>query len=98
MEPLLVTGNATLDHWLAILGIVMSVSSTAASVLNGKIRAALDEGDEIPALFLYAGLVINTVALNVDKASQMNRLIKGGSVSVTKVAAKKKATGEEVRP
>lgn len=83
-----VTGNPTLDHWLAVLGIVMSVSSTAASLLNGKIRAALDEGHEIPALFLYTALVVNTVALNVDKAAQMQKLLKGGAVTVTKVAAK----------
>jgi hypothetical protein len=94
--PMPVTGNPTLDHWLAILGIVMSVSSTAASVLNGKIRAALDAGEEVPALFLYTALAINTVALNVDKAAQMQKLLKGGAVVVTRVGEKKEEP--EVKP
>lgn len=87
MDSMPVTGNATLDHWLAIVGLVTSISSTAASVLNAKIRAALDEGEVVPVLFLYVALIVNTVAFNIDKAAQMQRLIKGGAVSVTKVAA-----------
>jgi|GEM_PF-2655481 len=80
-----VTGNATLDHWMTIIGMVVTVSSAAATVLNAKIRATLDEGEEVPSLFLYAGLLVNTLAVNVDKAAQMQRLLKGGTVSVTKV-------------
>ena len=96
MEPTImpVTGNAKLDHWFTIIGMVVTVASTAATVLNAKIRAALDEGDEVPALFLYAGLIINTLAVNVDKAAQMQKLLKGGAVSVTKVTK----AGVEVKP
>lgn len=80
-----VTGNATLDHWLTIAGMVVTGASAAAGVLNAKIRSALDEGAEVPSIFLYAGLVLNTLAVNVDKAAQMQKLLKGGSVTVTKV-------------
>lgn len=83
-----VTGNATLDHWLAILGLVMSVSSAAASFLNGKIRVVLDEGEDVPALFLYLALAVNVVAFNIDKAAQMQKLLRGGSVIVTRVGTK----------
>ena len=91
MEPMTVpvTGNATLDHWLAVFGLVTSIASTAASILNGKIRAALDAGEEIPALFLWLGLAVNTVALNVDKAAQMQKLLKGSAVVVTRVGGEK---------
>lgn len=88
MDAMPVTGNPTLDHWLAILGIVMSVSSTAASVINAKIRTALDEGHEIPALFLYTALAANYLALNVDKAAQLHKLLRGHPMVVTKIAPK----------
>lgn len=85
MQPLPVTGNALLDHWLAILGIVMSVSSAAASFLNGKVRAVLDAGETVPPPFLYLALAANYLAVNIDKAAQLHRLLKGGAVVVTRV-------------
>lgn len=94
MEPALVTGNATVDHWLAVAGMVVTVASGIAAVLNAKIRAALDAGDDVPAVFLYVALVVNTVAVNIDKAAQMQRLLRGGSVVVTRVDANK----PEVKP
>jgi hypothetical protein len=85
MEPTLVTGNATLDKCFAVVGLVMSVSSTAASVLNAKVRSTLDVGEEVPPLFLYLSLAVNYLALNIDKAAQVHRLLRGESVVVTKV-------------
>ena len=86
MEPIVpVTGNPTLDHWLAVIGLVMSVASAVASVINAKVRTALDEGYEIPALFLYTGLAANYCAFNVDKAAQIHRMLRGQPVTVVKV-------------
>jgi hypothetical protein len=85
MEPMPVTGNPKIDHWLAVLGLVMSVSSTAASLLNARIRSALDMGEQVPALFVWLGLVVNYLAMNIDKAAQLHRLLKGGEVVVTRV-------------
>jgi hypothetical protein len=84
-----VTGNAKLDHYLAIVGIVSTVASTLASALNAKVRAVLDAGDEVPTAFLYLALAANYAALNVDKAAQVHKLLKGGTVIVTKVGAAK---------
>lgn len=85
MDPMPVTGNPVVDHWLAIIGLVMSVASAAASFLNGKVRDALDAGEEIPSLFLYTALVINSLAFNIDKAGQMQRLLRGQSVMITRM-------------
>lgn len=95
MEPTLlpVTGNAKLDHYLAIIGIVSTVASTLASALNAKVRSTLDAGDEVPRAFLYLALAANYGAMNVDKAAQVHKLLRGCAVVVTKVGAAK-ADGE----
>lgn len=85
--PQLLTGNPTVDHWLAILGVAVTLSSAAASFLNGKIREAIDSEGEAPRVFLWAALVINYCAFNADKAMQMQKLLRGHAVSVMKVAA-----------
>jgi hypothetical protein len=87
MEPVImpVTGNARVDHWFAVIGIVMTSASTAASILNAKVRAVLDAGEEVPVVFLGFALAMNYAALNIDKAAQIHRLLKGGKVVVTRV-------------
>lgn len=85
MDPMPVTGNVKVDHFFAIVGVVMSVASTAASVLNAKVRGVLDAGEEVPKAFLWLALCVNYLALNMDKAAQIHRLLKGGSVVVTRV-------------
>lgn len=79
------TGNPKIDHLLGILGIVVTVSSAAASFINGKIRAAIDAEGEAPTLFLWMGLVLNYLAFNADKAVQIQKLLRGQSVTVIKV-------------
>lgn len=87
MEPVAmpVTGNAKVDHFFAIVGLVMTMASTAASILNAKVRAVLDAGDEVPVVFLGLALAMNYAALNIDKAAQIHKLLKGGKVVVTRV-------------
>lgn len=87
MESMPVTGNPFVDHWLAVIGIVMSVSSAVASFFNGKVRAVLDAGEVVPVPFLYITLIANYLALNMDKAAQIHRLLRGGKVVVTRVEA-----------
>lgn len=80
------TGNAKLDHLLGLLGVVVTLASTAAGFVNAKIRAALDAGEsDIPWPFLALGLTLNTLAFNVDKASQLRRMMRGAPVTVLKV-------------
>jgi len=85
MDPMPITGNTKVDHLFAIVGIIMSASSTAASILNAKARAVLDAGEEVPVVFLGLALAMNYAALNSDKAAQIHRLLKGGKVVVTRV-------------
>jgi hypothetical protein len=85
MDPMPITGNTKVDHLFAIVGIIMSASSTAASILNAKVRAVLDAGEEVPVVFLGFALAMNYAALNIDKAAQIHRLLKGGKVVVTRV-------------
>lgn len=85
----LTTGNPALDHLIALVGIFTTISSAVASFLNAKIRSALDAGNEtadIPALFLYAGLLANYCAFNIDKAAQIHKMLRGHAVTVVKVA------------
>lgn len=87
MEPssMPITGNAKIDHFFTIVGLVMSASSTAASVLNAKVRATLDAGDDVPRPFLYLALILNYAAFNIDKAAQLHKLLRGDIVVMTRV-------------
>lgn len=89
MTPLPLTGNATLDHYLALVGVVVTVASASATFLNAKIRAALDAGEAVPSAFLYLALIANYAAVNIDKAAQLHRLLRGEKVVVTRVGAMK---------
>lgn len=77
MESMPVTGNPTLDHYLAILGIVTTLSSAAATFINARLRAALDAREEVPRFFLYLALMVNYAAFNIDKCGQFQRLLSG---------------------
>jgi hypothetical protein len=39
----------------------------------------------VPVPFLWLTLFVNYLALNMDKAAQLHRLLKGGSVTVTRI-------------
>lgn len=88
-ETPLVTGNPRLDHYLAIIGLVMSMASAAASFINSKVRSVLDAGEDVPPLFLYAALAANYLAFNVDKAAQLHRLLRGHKMEITRIALPK---------
>ena len=91
MEPILVTGNAKLDHYLTIIGIVTTLSSMAATFLNAKMRAVVDAGETIPKPFMYVALAANYAALNIDKCAQLHRMLDGKPMTVM-VAKKDEGT------
>jgi hypothetical protein len=94
-----VTGNAQIDHWLAILGIAVTAASTAATFLNAKIREAIDAEGSAPKLFLWLGVIVNTLAFNADKVSQMQKLLNGHEVTVIMVHSElPAAAGESTQP
>lgn len=86
------TGNAKFDHLIGLGGTLVTVASLAAAQLNHKVREAMDSEGEVPSLFLWLALVLNCLALNIDKAAQMQKLLKGLPVkqTVKKAAEEKK--------
>ncbi len=85
MDPIPQTGNAKLDHYLALAFMVTNTASIAASALNAKIRSAIDSEGEAPKPFIVGALVLNYLAFNIDKAMQMQKLLRGGVVLSTRV-------------
>ena len=77
------TGNPKIDHWVGVVGTLVTVASFFAGSLNQKIRLAMDTEGEVPVPFLYAALVLNYLAVNLDKAAQMHKLLKGLPVPKT---------------
>lgn len=77
---------------LAVVGAVVPLVSALASILNNVVRMKQMEGKEVPKAMLQAGVVLNTVAINLDKASVLAKAIKGkplvsGSVTAEKAKA-----------
>lgn len=89
------TGNQKIDHLIGLGGTLVTVASLAAAQLNHKVREAMDSEGEVPDLFLWLALVLNCLALNIDKAAQMQKLLKGQPVKQT---IKKEETKAEEKP
>ena len=79
------TGNEKIDHVIGLISTFVALASFLASSLNSRIRSALDSEGEVPGLFLWVALVLNYLAINLDKAAQMQKLLRGHSVSFMKV-------------
>lgn len=76
-QPL--TGNHMFDHVLTIIGALVPLFSALASFFNHKVRTATSEGDDPSSKFLKAAAMMNVLAVNLDKASQLAKLARGGS-------------------
>jgi hypothetical protein len=94
VEPIPQTGNAKLDHYLALAFMVTNTASIAASALNAKIRSAIDSEGEAPKLFVGIGVVLNYLAFNLDKAMQMQKLLRGQQAVSVRVGQ----AGESAQP
>lgn len=66
------------ESGVASAGLVVSVASLAASLLNQYIRSAQESGATVRPWVLHASAVLNAVALNGDKTVQALKLAKGG--------------------
>lgn len=81
--------DINVEHVLAIVGAVVPLVSALASILNNIVRMKQLEGKEVPKAMLTAGVVLNTVAVNLDKASVLAKAVRGkplvsGSAAVSK--------------
>jgi hypothetical protein len=62
----------TLEHILAIIGAILPVASAVASALNQQVRKS-----EVPTpAALKAQVIVNTLAMNLDKVKQAAALLK----------------------
>ena len=83
MEPnitnpdLPVTGNPRIDHWLALIGALVPLMSALAGLLNNRERSSQVEGQQVSPAMLHAASLVNVLAVNLDKASQLAKMAKG---------------------
>lgn len=61
---------------LELVGLLVPLFSTVASVFNGKVRAKQAAGEMISPLAAKAGAVLNVGAMNIDKAIQLMQVVK----------------------
>lgn len=74
-DDLPVTGNAHIDHWLALAGALVPMCSMIAGTLNQKIRDMKEAGETVPEGLLRAAQIVNLVAVNLDKSKQITKMI-----------------------
>lgn len=87
METNLVTGDPKIDHWLSILGALVTLSSALTSVINHRVRVQLDAGAQPAKALVAIGSALNFAAVNVDKGLQLMRMLRTGAVPTADAAA-----------
>lgn len=87
MENTLVTGDPKIDHWLSILGALVTLSSALTSVINHRVRVQLDAGAQPAKALVAIGSALNFAAVNVDKGLQLMRMLKSPSAAPAADAA-----------
>jgi hypothetical protein len=81
----------SLEHVLALAGALVPLLSMAASLFNTTIRHRQLEGREISPKLAATGAVLNTLAVNLDKAASLAAAARGkplisGTVTASKAA------------
>lgn len=67
----------TLDNVLTLAGALIPVFSALASFVNHLVRTKQAAGEPVPSMLLGAGAILNVAAVNVDKAVQLTKAMKG---------------------
>lgn len=75
------------EHILAIIGALVPLASAAASFLNHMVRAKQANGEAVSPMLLAAGSALNAASINLDKAVQLGRMVKGGSYAPAQAPA-----------
>jgi hypothetical protein len=70
-----------LDNVLDIVGVVVPLASLLAGKLNQQIRDAKEAGDPVPNWMFQAVSVLNVLAVNLDKATQLAKHAKAQKLS-----------------
>lgn len=71
----------TFESGLNTAGGVVAVLSALASLINHIIRQKQANGQEVSKLLLGAGAVLNTGAVNLDKAVQLGKQLRPAKVA-----------------
>ena len=87
MENTLVTGDPKIDHWLSILGALVTLASALTSVINHRVRVQLDAGTEPTKALVAIGSALNFASVNIDKGLQLMRMLKSPSAAPAADAA-----------
>jgi hypothetical protein len=78
-----------LEHIFALAGVLVPLVSMVASLFNINIRHRQLEGREIPPKLAAAGAVLNTLAVNLDKAASLSAAARGKPLVSGTVTASK---------
>lgn len=81
------TADQHIERTLAIIGALVPVLSTVASLVNHIIRSRTDAGQQVSPAMLHAGAFLNVASVNMDKAVQLAKMARGQEVPVTTKAA-----------
>ena len=79
--------NLDLNNVLVVAGLVVAVLSAVSSVLNHVVRQKQIAKEPIPLWLSTLGVLVNVLAVNLDKAVVLGRAVKTGTVESGTVAA-----------
>ena len=69
--------DTKIEHYLAISGVVVTVLSTVASLVNHVIRDRQVNGETVPRWLLNVGALMNLLSANFDKTLVLVRAARG---------------------
>lgn len=78
-----------IEHVLALVGALVPLVSVIASLFNTAIRHRQLEGREVPPKLAATGAVLNTLAINLDKAKALSAAARGKPLVSGTVTASK---------
>lgn len=84
--------DTKIEHYLAIGGVIVTVLSTVASLVNHVIRDRQVNNEAVPRWLLNVGALTNLLSANFDKALVLARAVRGKPLVSGTVAA---STGEQ---
>jgi hypothetical protein len=77
METALSLDDTKIEHILAVLGALVPLASALASFLNHMVRQKQAEGKDVHPALLATGSFLNVASVNLDKAVQLAKMVRG---------------------
>lgn len=70
-----------IEHVLAVAGALVPLFSALASLLNHVVRKKQAEGQAVHPMLLATGSFLNVASVNLDKAVQLGKMVRGGAAA-----------------